>query len=181
MASPAGRAHNRRAWLWQRARCKLVCGCGAGRNASRSRQPLERRVCQGAPGPGAQTPAGRERHANRDQHAGGNGTRHGAGMADHAAARQNPEPAAMKRSSRGKILTTHVGSLPRPDGTDRPGAEDDAALSAMVKEVVARQRATGLDVINEGEYTKGGDWLSFVDGRLHGFAAQPPAGGTPLV
>ena len=87
----------------------------------------------------------------------------------------------MKRSSRGKILTTHVGSLPRPDGTDRPGAEDDAALSAMVKEVVARQRATGLDVINEGEYTKGGDWLSFVDGRLRGFAARPPAGGTPLI
>jgi 5-methyltetrahydropteroyltriglutamate--homocysteine methyltransferase len=66
----------------------------------------------------------------------------------------------MKRSCSTKILTTHVGSLPRPDGTDRPGGEDDAALREMVKGVVARQREAGIDVINEGEYTKGGDWLS---------------------
>ena len=44
----------------------------------------------------------------------------------------------MKRSSSTKILTTHVGSLPRPDGTDRAGAEDDAAIREMVKAVVAR-------------------------------------------
>ena len=87
----------------------------------------------------------------------------------------------MKRSSNTKILTTHVGSLPRPDGTDRAGAEDDAAIRAMVKAVVARQRDIGIDVINEGEYTKGGDWLSYVDNRFGGFEARPPAGGTPLI
>src|ERR1700750_1379606 len=87
----------------------------------------------------------------------------------------------MKRSSRAKILTTHVGSLPRPDGTDRAGGEDDATLRAMVQDVVARQRAVGLDVINEGEYTKGGDCLSYVDDRFDGFEARPPAGGTPLI
>jgi len=87
----------------------------------------------------------------------------------------------MKRSSSTKILTTHVGSLPRPDGTDRPGGEDDAALRELVKGVVARQRDAGIDVINEGEYTKGGDWLSYVDDRFSGFEARTPAGGTPLI
>ena len=87
----------------------------------------------------------------------------------------------MKRSSSTKILTTHVGSLPRPDGTDRAGGEDDAALREMVKDVVARQRDIGIDVINEGEFTKGGDWLSYVDNRFGGFEARPPAGGTPLI
>ena len=87
----------------------------------------------------------------------------------------------MKRSSRTKILSTHVGSLPRPDGSDRAGGEDDAALREMVKDVVARQREIGIDVINEGEYTKGGDWLSYVDNRFGGFEARPPAGGTPLI
>ena len=51
----------------------------------------------------------------------------------------------------------------------------------MVKGVVARQRDIGIDVVNEGEYTKGGDWLSYVDNRFGGFEARPPAGGTPLI
>jgi 5-methyltetrahydropteroyltriglutamate--homocysteine methyltransferase len=87
----------------------------------------------------------------------------------------------MKRSSSTKILTTHVGSLPRPDGTDRAGHEDDATIREMVKGVVARQRDIGIDVVNEGEYTKGGDWLSYVDNRFGGFEARPPAGGTPVI
>ena len=87
----------------------------------------------------------------------------------------------MKRSSSGKILTTHVGSLPRPDGSDRNGGEDAATLQKLVAEVVTRQRDAGIDVINEGEYTKGGDWLSYVDNRFAGFEARPPAGGKPLI
>jgi len=87
----------------------------------------------------------------------------------------------MQRSTSKKILTTHVGSLPRPNGTDRPGGEDDADLRKMVADVVARQRETGIDVINEGEYTKGGDWLSYVDDRFSGFEARPPAGGKPII
>src|SRR5215470_13909534 len=87
----------------------------------------------------------------------------------------------MKRSTSRKIITTHVGSLPRRDGTDRAGAEDDATLRQSVADVVARQRDAGIDVVNEGEYTKGGDWLSYVDNRFDGFEARPPAGGTPLI
>src|SRR5215475_12065164 len=87
----------------------------------------------------------------------------------------------MKRSTSRKILTTHVGSLPRRDGSDRAGAEDDATLRQSVAEVVARQRDAGIDIINEGEYTKGGDWLSYVDNRFDGFETRPPAGGKPLI
>ena len=87
----------------------------------------------------------------------------------------------MKRSSSGKILTTHVGSLPHADGTDRPATDDDATLRQSVADVVARQRDVGIDVINEGEYTKGGDWLSYVDNRFAGFEARPPARGVPVI
>jgi 5-methyltetrahydropteroyltriglutamate--homocysteine methyltransferase len=67
----------------------------------------------------------------------------------------------MQRST-DRFLTTHVGSLPAPDGLADEGA---------VRELVKRQRDTGLDIVNEGEYTKGGDWLSFTDNRFGGFTA----------
>jgi 5-methyltetrahydropteroyltriglutamate--homocysteine methyltransferase len=87
----------------------------------------------------------------------------------------------MKRSTRERILTTHVGSLPRADGTDLPGGEDEAALRKSVADVVARQREIGVDIVNEGEYTKGGDWLAYVDDRFDGFEARPPADGKPII
>jgi 5-methyltetrahydropteroyltriglutamate--homocysteine methyltransferase len=87
----------------------------------------------------------------------------------------------MRRSTRGRILTTHVGSLPRADGTDRAGGEDEAALRRSVAGVVARQREIGIDIVNEGEYTKGGDWLAYADDRFDGFEARPPADGKPII
>jgi 5-methyltetrahydropteroyltriglutamate--homocysteine methyltransferase len=87
----------------------------------------------------------------------------------------------MQRSTSGRILTTHVGSLPRADGTDRPGGEDEATLRRSVADVVARQREIGIDIVNEGEYTKGGDWLAYVDDRFDGFDARPPADGNPII
>jgi 5-methyltetrahydropteroyltriglutamate--homocysteine methyltransferase len=66
-----------------------------------------------------------------------------------------------------RILTTHVGSLP---------------ILESVEAVVARQREIGLDLINEGEYTKGGDWLSYAEERFGGFEARPaPVGERPLI
>ena len=65
----------------------------------------------------------------------------------------------MQRSAN-RILTTHVGSLPAPE---------DIAGEAAVRHLVEDQRNTGLDIINEGEYTKEGDWLSFTDHRFGGF------------
>jgi len=78
------------------------------------------------------------------------------------------------------ILTTHVGSLPGPPDFD-PATRDAEALRRAVSWVVEQQRATGLDIINEGELTKGGDWLSFMDGRLGGFEDRSvPADGSVL-
>jgi 5-methyltetrahydropteroyltriglutamate--homocysteine methyltransferase len=87
----------------------------------------------------------------------------------------------MRRSTSERILTTHVGSLPRADGTDRAGGEDETTLRRSVADVVARQREIGIDIVNEGEYTKGGDWLAYVDDRFDGFEARPPADGKPII
>ena len=73
-----------------------------------------------------------------------------------------------------RILTTHVGSLPLLDNMPND-------LAAQVAAVVAKQREIGLDIINEGEYTKGGDWLSYVEPRFAGFEARPPAPGAKAV
>jgi 5-methyltetrahydropteroyltriglutamate--homocysteine methyltransferase len=81
----------------------------------------------------------------------------------------------MQRSTH-KILTTHVGSLPFP--MSQAGESD---LSGQVAAVVHKQRALGLDLINEGEYTKGGDWLSYVEPRFGGFEARAPAGAKPMI
>ena len=83
----------------------------------------------------------------------------------------------MNRSAT-RILTTHAGSLPFLDGS-APATE--AELSHAVAAIVAKQRELGLDLINEGEYTKGGDWLSFADDRFTGFEAKPPDGEQPLI
>jgi 5-methyltetrahydropteroyltriglutamate--homocysteine methyltransferase len=94
-----------------------------------------------------------------------------------------------------RILTTHVGSLPRPDGlvaldsAKRQGDPYDeqarqAMLSSGVTEVVRRQREAGVDVVNDGEYGKAvrgrvdyGSWASYINERLAGWVAYQP--GTP--
>lgn len=65
------------------------------------------------------------------------------------------------------MKTTHVGSLPTLES---------------VEAVVRRQREIGLDLINEGELTKGGDWLSYMESRFGGFEPRAPAAGAvPLI
>jgi len=62
-----------------------------------------------------------------------------------------------------RILTSHAGSLPRPEdliALNEQRAEGDFSneaeylgrLRAAVADVVARQRATGIDLVNDGEY-----------------------------
>src|SRR5262245_11747230 len=78
-----------------------------------------------------------------------------------------------------KIRTTHVGSLPGPPGFDPSPSLTDEDLGRSVRWVVEQQRSIGLDIINEGELTKGGDWLAFMDDRLGGFEDRPfPAAGS---
>ena len=87
------------------------------------------------------------------------------------------EGAAMRRSDT-TILTTHAGSLPH---LAEPGPADEAELRRAVLDVVALQRQIGLDIINEGEYSKGGDWLSFADDRFTGFSPRVAGDDLPLI
>ena len=73
----------------------------------------------------------------------------------------------MKRSTE-KILTTHVGSLPDFVALDPNAPDHEAKLRALVAEAVIKQRETGLDIINEGEFAKYGDWLRYAESRLGG-------------
>ncbi len=84
--------------------------------------------------------------------------------------------------SRDRILTTHVGSLPRPsdllalleagergDAFDRPALE--ARVAAAVREVVAKQVATGIDSVCDGEQSKM-SYTFYVRHRLSGITAR---------
>jgi len=90
----------------------------------------------------------------------------------------------MKRSTE-RILTTHTGSLPRPDDLTRTmfakeeGVPvDSSALAARIRsavaEVVRKQVEVGVDVVNDGEYSKP-SYATYVKDRLRGFggASQP--------
>ena len=79
----------------------------------------------------------------------------------------------MRRSDK-KVLATHVGSLPAHE-------DDKAPLKDQVAAVVKRQRDCGLDLINEGEYAKGGDWLGYVDNRFDGFTERAQERVRPMI
>lgn len=95
----------------------------------------------------------------------------------------------MKRST-DRILTTHVGSLPRPaDLAQTILARENATLDAdatrqlpatiraAVAEVVRAQGDTGIDVVSDGEMSKIG-YATYVKERLSGFEdAEVPEGG----
>lgn len=84
----------------------------------------------------------------------------------------------MQRST-DRILTTHVGSLPRPEdllelvqaraaGRNFDSAKFETRLRETVAQIVARQRETGLDIVNDGEMGKPG-FIHYVNERLAGF------------
>jgi methionine synthase II (cobalamin-independent) len=73
------------------------------------------------------------------------------------------------KHSQEKILTTHVGALPGPAEAWSGDSLSDDQLRPVVADVVAKQRSAGIDIINEGELTKGGNWVAFIHARLSGF------------
>jgi len=83
------------------------------------------------------------------------------------------------RRSTNKILTTHVGALPGPLETWE-GKAGEAALRSAVRDAVSAQLAAGVDVVNEGELTKGGNWVTFINSRLSGFVGVPADGTAAL-
>ena len=104
----------------------------------------------------------------------------------------------MRRSS-DHILTSHVGSLPRPDvlieanrareaGEKIDGVKFQQMLQSAVAEVVQRQRELGIDIPNDGEFGKSvtyrihyGAWWNYAFQRWGGieFGAPGPYGRTP--
>lgn len=92
----------------------------------------------------------------------------------------------MKRSEN-RILTTHVGSIPRPEGlvaaagsaggfsmasSQEKLTPEEAELRDAVRTVVAEQVESGLDVVNDGEYGKS-SWSAYILERISGFEVQP--------
>ncbi len=89
----------------------------------------------------------------------------------------------MKRSLE-RILTTHVGSLPRSQAVtdvlfarERQDVPDAAAAAKVitdaVREVVRRQRAAGVDVVSDGEMSKI-SYATYIADRFTGFAGDTP-------
>jgi 5-methyltetrahydropteroyltriglutamate--homocysteine methyltransferase len=92
------------------------------------------------------------------------------------------------RRSTDRILTTHTGSLPRPQELvdlmlaeqSQPGSQRaalEAAAGRAVTAAVKQQIACGIDVINDGEQART-DYTVHVKDRLSGFAgpSAPPLG-----
>jgi 5-methyltetrahydropteroyltriglutamate--homocysteine methyltransferase len=86
-----------------------------------------------------------------------------------------------------RILTTHTGSLPRPeaveqamfaklDGESVDASALDRAIAAGVREVVDRQVEAGVDIICDGEIGKP-SYATYVGDRLAGFGGES----TPIV
>ena len=96
------------------------------------------------------------------------------------------------RTSSDRILTSHVGSLPRPDAlieanrareageaTDEPAFQQ--TLRAAVGDVVRRQKELGIDVPGDGEFGKSvgnrvnyGAWWNYAFQRLGGLELGGP-------
>ncbi len=88
----------------------------------------------------------------------------------------------MKRSEN-RILTTHVGSLIRPqrlldlavarrEGKPVDEAEYERVLRDSVFEVVRQQANAGIDIVSDGEFGKS-SWAAYVLERITGFELHP--------
>jgi 5-methyltetrahydropteroyltriglutamate--homocysteine methyltransferase len=82
------------------------------------------------------------------------------------------------RRSTDRLLTTHTGSLPRPKPVvdlllagQRSGAALDAAVAVSVADVIAKQKAAGIDIVNDGEQGRT-DYTVHVIDRLTGFEGE---------
>ena len=86
--------------------------------------------------------------------------------------------------SKDKILTTHVGSLPRSekvfklvfakeDGKNLDKKEYDEVIAKAVKTVVKKQEEVGIDVVSDGEQSKI-SYATYIKDRLNGFEGDSP-------
>ncbi|MBV8239202.1 MAG: cobalamin-independent methionine synthase II family protein [Hyphomicrobiales bacterium] len=86
-------------------------------------------------------------------------------------------------SSANRILTTHVGSLVRPpqlieflhkieDRAPYDKTAYEAALKDAIDTVVRQQAEAGIDIVSDGEFSKGRNWAFYVHDRLSGVASR---------
>jgi 5-methyltetrahydropteroyltriglutamate--homocysteine methyltransferase len=84
--------------------------------------------------------------------------------------------------SRDRILTTHVGSLPRSEalsdllvqreaGENYDKAQLDAEMEKALRHVVAKQKEAGIDIGNDGEQQRVG-FQTYVPQRMSGFGGE---------
>jgi 5-methyltetrahydropteroyltriglutamate--homocysteine methyltransferase len=87
----------------------------------------------------------------------------------------------MKLSSE-RFLTTHTGSLPRPDdlvrimfakeeGIPVDGAALRARIAMAVADIVKQQETAGIDIVNDGEMSKP-SYATYIKDRLDGFGGE---------
>lgn len=83
-----------------------------------------------------------------------------------------------------RILSTHVGSLPRPQdavdflfarerGEEVDGEAFEACMAKAVSEAVRRQREAGIDIVSDGEMSKI-SYATYVADRYSGFSGDSP-------
>ena len=83
-----------------------------------------------------------------------------------------------------RILTTHVGSLPRPENVTElifakereeefDQSDFDATIAAAVKNTVARQVDCGVDIVSDGEMSKI-SYATYIKERISGFEGDSP-------
>ncbi len=88
------------------------------------------------------------------------------------------------RLSTDRILTTHVGSLPRPQdvvdllfaqdrGEQYDAAKFDATMRRAVADIVSRQSEVGIDIVSDGETSKI-SYATYIRHRLTGFEGDSP-------
>ena len=86
------------------------------------------------------------------------------------------------KTSTDRILTTHVGSLPRSQEvtdvlfgreTGQPKAQGDQVIADAVKDVVKRQVEAGVDLVSDGEMSKI-SYATYIADRLTGFGGDTP-------
>ena len=81
-----------------------------------------------------------------------------------------------------RILTTHTGSLPKPDdlvrllwakneGEDVDEAALEARIAQAVKDLVAQQAEVGIDIVSDGEASKPG-FSTYIYERYTGFGEE---------
>lgn len=84
--------------------------------------------------------------------------------------------------SKDRILTTHVGSLPRSqavvdvvfgreEGAETDRATGDTVIAAAIEDIVRQQSEVGIDIVSDGELSKI-SYATYIKDRLTGFGGE---------